>query len=107
MEIDYSEIGKRIAKRRKELELRQSEVEEKADIGYKYLSSIENAVSIPSIEVVMKLARALDTTPDEFLVGTYHSEENWAPVSDMIRMLDEKQLNLVKAFIVMIKDQNL
>jgi len=61
MEIDYSEIGKRIAKRRKELELRQSEVEEKADIGYKYLSSIENAVSIPSIEVVMKLADRIDT----------------------------------------------
>ena len=37
MDLDYREIGRRIARRRKELGLKQSEVEEKADIGYKYL----------------------------------------------------------------------
>ena len=41
-----------------------------SDIGYGYLTSIERGVSIPSTEVVMRLALALDTTPDEFLVGT-------------------------------------
>ena len=40
MTLDYTEIGKRIARRRKELGLKQSEVEEKADLGYKYLSNI-------------------------------------------------------------------
>ena len=39
MTLDYTEIGKRIARRRKELGLKQSEVEEKADISYKYLSN--------------------------------------------------------------------
>ena len=33
MTLDYTEIGKRIARRRKELGLKQSEVEEKADLG--------------------------------------------------------------------------
>ena len=70
MTLDYGEIGKRIARRRKELGLKQSEVEEKADLSYKYLSNIERSVSIPSLEVIMRLAAALDTTPDEFLVGT-------------------------------------
>lgn len=37
MELDYKEIGKRIAKRRKNLGLKQSVVEEKADIGCGYL----------------------------------------------------------------------
>ena len=69
MDLDYHEIGKRIARRRKQLGLKQSAVEEKADIGYKYLSSIERGISIPSIEVVMRLSLALDTTPDAFLVG--------------------------------------
>ena len=73
MDLDYEEIGRRIARRRKDLGLKQAEVEERAGIGYKYLSSIENASSIPSVEVVMKLAKALDTTPDEFLVGTSRS----------------------------------
>ena len=70
MTLDYTEIGKRIARRRKELGLKQSEVEEKADLGYKYLSNIERSISIPSVEVIMRLAVALDTTPDEFLIGT-------------------------------------
>ena len=70
MELDYKAIGTRIAQRRKQLGLKQSEVEEAADIGFKYLSNIERGISIPSTEVIMRLALALDTTPDEFLVGT-------------------------------------
>ena len=41
MDLDYKEIGKRIALRRKELGLKQSEVEERADLSQKYLSNIE------------------------------------------------------------------
>ena len=52
MEIDYKEIGRRIARRRKELKLTQFEVEEQADLGQKYLSNIERSISIPSIEVI-------------------------------------------------------
>ena len=59
MTIDYTEIGKRIARRRKALGLKQSEVEEKAGLGQKYLSNIERP--FPSIEVIMKLALCLKT----------------------------------------------
>lgn len=69
MELDYKDIGSRIAARRKKLGLKQSEVEERAKIGYKYLSNIERGISIPSLEVILRLSLALDTTPDEFLVG--------------------------------------
>lgn len=108
MEPDYSVIGKRIAKRRKALKLKQAEVEEKADIGYKYLSSIERAVSIPSTEVIMKLAAAMDTTPDEFLVGSskYPGEE-WKAVAEKLRPLDGKQLALTSSFIDWLKEQQL
>ena len=68
MELDYTVIGKNIARRRKKLGLKQAEVEEMADIGQKYLTNIERAVSIPSIEVVMRLAAALDTSMD-YLAG--------------------------------------
>ena len=40
MELDYAEIGKRIARRRKELGLKQTEVCERAGINDKYLSCI-------------------------------------------------------------------
>lgn len=100
MKLDYKEIGRRIARRRKKLKLTQAEVEERADIGFGYLSSIERAASIPSTEVVMRLAFALETTPDEFLVGTSHRpDERWRDVSEQLRKLDESQLELVSQFI--------
>lgn len=47
MTIDYTEIGKRIARRRKALGLKQSEVEEKAGLGQKYLSILNVAFPFP------------------------------------------------------------
>lgn len=109
MELDYAEIGKRIARRRKELGLKQSEAEERADIGYKYLSNIERGISIPSTEVIMRLAIALDTTPDEFLVGTAHRDdgEEWRGVAEGLRTLNKKQLELTQHFIRWVSEQDL
>ena len=107
MELDYKEIGKRIAKRRKNLGLKQSVIEEKADIGCGYLSNIERAISSPSTEVIMRLAIALDTTPDEFLVGTSHGSEAWKDVAELLRPMDEKQLSLARSFLQWLVEQKL
>lgn len=108
MKLDYSEIGRRIAKRRRELKLTQAAVEERADIGYKYLSSVERGISIPSTEVIMRLAIALDTTPDEFLVGTaIHPDAPWRTVADQLRSLNEEQLKLAGSFIAWLREQSL
>lgn len=108
MELDYKQIGKRIAKRRKQLGLKQSVVEERADLSQKYLSNIECAYSIPSTEVIMRLAIALDTTPDEFLVGTVrHEGDEWKNVAELLRPLDEKQLALARSFLVWLSEQEL
>ena len=108
MKLDYKMIGKNIARRRKALKLKQAEVEEKADIGYKYLSSIECGRTIPSTEVIMKLALALETTPDEFLVGTSRwPEEDWRSVAENLRTLTAGQLELVRRFIDLAAEQPL
>ncbi len=108
MELDYSEIGKRIARRRKELGLRQVQVCEMAGINDKYLSCIERATSIPSLEVVMKLAIALDTTPDEFLVGSFkESDDEWRNIAEFLRTMNPKQLHLAKNFLRWLSEQNL
>ena len=100
MGLDYTQIGKRIARKRKFLRLTQAEVAERADIGEKYLSSIERAKSIPSTEVVMRLSIALGTTPDEFLVGTArYSGEEWKSVAEKLRPLNGQKLELVSSFI--------
>ncbi len=108
MDLDYSEIGRRIARRRRELGLKQSVVEERADIGFKYLSNIECGYSIPSTEVIMRLAIALDTTPDEFLVGTArHEDDEWKNVAELLRPMNDKQLKLARSLLKWLSEQEL
>jgi len=108
LQLDYSLIGKRIAKRRRHLKLSQAAAAERADISNQYLSNIERAVSIPSTEVVMRLAIALETTPDEFLVGTVrHEDGQWKNVAELLRPMDEKQLDLARSFLLWLTDQKL
>ena len=108
MELDYSEIGKRIARRRKELGLRQVQVCELAGINDKYLSCIERATSIPSLEVIMKLALALDTTPDEFLTGSIrYKNDEWKDVAELMRGMNTKQLMLARSFLSWLSNQDI
>lgn len=108
MELDYTQIGKRIAQRRKELGLKQAEVCERAEINDKYLSCIERATSIPSLEVVIRLAMALDTTPDAFLTGNVHFRgDEWRDVAELLRGMNSKKLDLAKNFLVWLNEQNI
>lgn len=108
MELDYSEIGRRIARRRKELGFRQVQVCERAGINDKYLSCIERATSIPSLEVIMRLSLALDTTPDEFLTGSVRYEEaEWRDVAELLRGMNPDQLRLAKSFLLWLVDQKI
>ena len=108
MELDYTEIGKRIARRRKELGLRQAQVCERAGINDKYLSCIERATSIPSLEVIMKLALALNTTPDEFLTGSIRYEsDQWRDVAELMRGMTPGQLSLAKSFLGWLSEQEI
>lgn len=108
MNLDYTEIGRRIARRRKNLNLTQAKTEERAEIGYGYLTNIERAISIPSTEVIMRLAIALETTPDEFLVGTVRREgDEWKNVAELLRNMDEKKLGLARSFLTWLSEQEL
>ena len=107
LELDYSQIGRRIARRRKELGLRQTQVCERAGINDKYLSCIERATSIPSLEVIVRLALALDTTPDEFLAGSIRSDEaEWKNVAELMRNMSPEQLSLAKSFLTWLSEQH-
>lgn len=57
MEINYKELGERIAKRRKVLNLTQDDVAEATGLSNNHISNIENNHSIPSIETLLKNVR--------------------------------------------------
>ena len=56
----------------------------------------------------MRLALALDTTPDEFLVGTSrHTSEEWKNIEELLRPMDEKKLAFAKNFLTWLTEQTL
>ena len=56
----------------------------------------------------MRLAAALDTTPDEFLVGTVRHEGNlWRSVAEELRGLTPGQLELTAQFIAWVRERDL
>ncbi len=108
MYVDYKAVGRRIAARRQELGLKQFTVNEMAGLSDKYLSNIERATSVPSIDVLMKLCDVLQTTPDYLLLGTSsnpNSEVNLLHIQNLLSRLDEKQLHLAVGFLEWIATQ--
>ncbi len=101
MNIDYREVGRRMSKRRKELGLKQYQVCEMIDVNYKYISNLETGRSAPSLEVIMKLCDALQTTPDYLLLGTDQSEDDVTDkeLTDKIKALDSKSRLIVSGLI--------
>jgi len=101
MQVDYIALGKRIAKRRRELGFTQVHVNEMAGLSDKYLSNIETARSIPSIDVLMRICEALSVTPDYLLNGTLLKENTDLSdkISDKAKSLPEAKLRLLDSFI--------
>ena len=100
MTIDYKEIGRRMAKRRRELGLKQYQVCEMIDVNYKYISNLETGRSAPSLEVIMKLCAALQTTPDYLLLGTACTENiTDEQITDKIGKLDTKNKLIINGII--------
>lgn len=51
---------------------------------------------------------ALDTTPDEFLTGSIRYDgDEWRDIAELMRDMNNRQLVLVKNFLVWLTDQNL
>lgn len=108
MNLDYKQIGKNLARRRKELRLKQYEVCERAGINDKYLSCIETARSIPSLEVFLRLCEALETTPDRILLGSVcetDPTQSEAVLLEKFRSLSPKGQHLSLAFMNWIADE--
>jgi len=109
MEINYKEMGRRIAKRRKSLSLTQEEISEATGLSNNHISNIENSHSIPSIETLMKVCEKLDVTPDYVLLGITKSsnEELVSQIHQKLKLCDEKKLKLINSFITWVIDEDI
>lgn len=65
--MDHIKTGKVICKRRKELGLTQTQLAKSLNISFQAVSKWENCTAYPDIEMLPKLAAALNTTVDALL----------------------------------------
>lgn len=99
MKIDYGLMGKRIAKRRKEMKMKQNVLAEKAEISNNYLSNIENGKSIPSLDVLMTICDCLNTTPDTILIGTAKTDNIPLKITENLKICNESMLEDISKYI--------
>ena len=88
MAIDYMSLGARVKFLRTQKNLTQEELAEKADIGRKHVSNIENGERGLSIDVLIALANALEVSADEILVDNLTASENNHDGDDYYLLLD-------------------
>lgn len=63
MNLDfYRNLGSKIKKRRKEIGLTQQQLADKANISLNFMGKIEVAFSKPSLDTLIDLAEALETS---------------------------------------------
>ena len=107
--VDYKEVGKRIAARRRELGLKQWQVNEMAGLCNNYLSNVERATTVISIDVLMKICAALDTTPDALLLGAVVDEDNdyQLSVTNRLKQMSSQQARLTLSLMDWILSQKL
>ncbi|MDR0854596.1 MAG: helix-turn-helix domain-containing protein [Clostridiales Family XIII bacterium] len=100
MSIDYNEIGKRIARRRRVLDLTQAELAERANLSTTYTGNVERGAKC-SIETLMKLCSALDVTPDYILMGIdkEYRNDSLDEIRDLIHRSDKRKRQFIIEFI--------
>lgn len=95
MELDYYNVGRRIALRREKMKFRQNEFADKIGISNNYLSSIERGKEKPSLEILVKICNGLCVTPDYLLMGNMHSNNVPQNIIDNLRLCSDNDLDLL------------
>jgi len=99
VELNYTGIGQRIAKRRIQMGLKQNMLAERLDLSNNYLSSIERGKEKPSLEVFVNICNALQVTPDYLLMGNMYSNNVPQNIVDGLRLCTEEDLSLLSIMI--------
>lgn len=99
MEFDRTEMGQRIARRRKSKKIKQNVLAEKLGINNNHLSSIENGKVSPSLDVFIRICTELEVTPDYLLEGAMHSNNVPQNIMDQLRLCKEDDIDLTLEFV--------
>jgi len=103
--INYKILGERIKKIRLERKFTQEELGFQASISSVYVSHIEVGSAKPSLEVLVKLCNALNTTPDLVLFDSLNESKGYIhnEIADLLKDCDNDELRLITELIKTVK----
>jgi len=79
MRIDKNVFADRIKKLRHRRNLTQEQLAEMTELSVVYISNVECAKRIPSLDTMLALCNALDCSPDELLEGFFPEKDKHQP----------------------------
>jgi len=85
---DYKEMGKRIRARRREMEITQEQVAERAGVSTSFIGHIERGEKVASVETLAALSAALDMDLNYMILGVCRSNENKTIIEEIEAILD-------------------
>ena len=92
MLIDTRVLAERIKKIRHQRNLTQEQLAELADLSVVYISNVECAKRVPSLDTMLIFCRVLECTPDELLDGFYPGKKDPTPMQ-IKAMFDKSTAN--------------
>lgn len=106
MELDKEELGRRIAKQRKKLKMKQSQLAEAVGVNSNHISSIEHGKVAPSLECFVKICDTLKITPDYLLEGAMHSNNVPRNIMEHLRLCTDLEIDLVACIVKFLAGRN-
>ena len=99
MKQQLIDMGNRIKNRRKELNIKQSELAEQIGISNNHMSTIECATGKPSIDAFLNICDILKVTPDYLLLGSMHADNVSQNIIDKLRLCNDDDLWVIEQLV--------
>ncbi len=81
--MNYKDLGARVKRLRRELNVTQEQLAEKVGISTSFLGHIERGTRVASLETFVALCNALNVSADDLLQGSIVSDASGTPSDDM------------------------
>ena len=104
--MDLKNVGKNIQRVRNEMGFTQAELAEIAGFSVNHISRIETGNGTMSLDSLVAIANALNTTPDYLLLGEYNITPNRAAlvISEKFKDLTQDEIAYVFKAVDLLRD---
>ncbi|HOD93266.1 MAG TPA: helix-turn-helix transcriptional regulator [Clostridia bacterium] len=95
MSLLYRKFGNRVREKRVMVDMSQETLAEKCDVSTSYIGLVERGERKPSLEIVLKIANALNVTPNSLTLDSikHKPSNNKDKLVLMINDFDDTQIN--------------